>query len=131
VRGDIFNKVEGFARELIPLIRKYGPERTAIIITFVRANETLFLLANYFSEWYMLPSYHQFKGNECDLVVVCGVDAGYFKFPARDLPDDSCPNTTFVALTQGSQATGRSSQRPRTLYALHRYTNNISDSQCP
>jgi superfamily I DNA and RNA helicase len=47
-----------------------------------------------------VSTYHQFKGNERDLVIVYGVDAGYLEFLGRDLPDDTCPNTTFVALTR-------------------------------
>jgi hypothetical protein len=111
------------SRHLVPLIRKYGPECTAIIAPSVRQNPALSSLTNHLSEEYGLPiavliaddiplgdkvlqgkicvsTYHAFKGNERDLVIVYGVDAGYFDFLARDLPDDTCPNTTFVALTR-------------------------------
>ncbi|KAJ4208347.1 hypothetical protein NW767_001451 [Fusarium falciforme] len=46
---------------------------------------------------------HQFKGNERDLVVVFGIDASYFKNFGRHLPDDRCPNETFVALTRAKE----------------------------
>jgi superfamily I DNA/RNA helicase len=47
-----------------------------------------------------VSTYHQFKGMERDLVFVYGADSGYFTFIGRDLPDDRCPNATFVALTR-------------------------------
>ncbi|KAG8768470.1 hypothetical protein FS842_007920 [Serendipita sp. 407] len=47
-----------------------------------------------------VTTYHQFKGSERDLVIVYGADASYFRFLGRDLPDDRCPNATFVALTR-------------------------------
>ncbi|QDS73261.1 hypothetical protein FKW77_004653 [Venturia effusa] len=126
MHGNMFEQVKAFAHELVPLIEEYGPERTAIIAPHVRSNTALSMLTNLLSERYKLPiavsisdevslvdqvingkicvtTYHQFKGSERDLVIVCGVDASYFKFLARDLPDDSCPNTTFVALTRAKQ----------------------------
>ncbi|KAE9976029.1 hypothetical protein BLS_002279 [Venturia inaequalis] len=126
MHGDMVDQVKAFADELLPLIQKYGPEKTAIIAPHVRSNWKLSVLANYLSERHKFPiavsisdevslqdevingkicvtTYHQFKGSERDLVIVCGVDASYFNFLARDLPDDSCPNTTFVALTRARQ----------------------------
>lgn len=50
-----------------------------------------------------VSTYHQFKGNERDLVIVYGADASYFEYMARDLPDNICPNTTFVALTRAKK----------------------------
>lgn len=122
IHGDTFDQAKAFAHELVPLIEKYGPEQTAIIAPHVRSNKALSALTNFLSERYKLPiavsisdevslvdevingkicvtTYHQFKGSERDLVIVCGVDASYFEFLARDLPDDSCPNAIFVALT--------------------------------
>jgi hypothetical protein len=122
LHGDVFNK-ESIAQHLVPLIHQYGPECTAILAPSVRRNKSLSLLTNYLSEVHSIPiavsilddvplddrvlrgkicvsTYHQFKGNERDLVIVYGVDARYFHFQARDLPNDTCPNTTFVALTR-------------------------------
>ncbi|KAF1850353.1 P-loop containing nucleoside triphosphate hydrolase protein [Cucurbitaria berberidis CBS 394.84] len=122
LHGNVFDPVS-FTRHLLPLIHQYGPERTAILAPSVDRNRPLALLTNYLSEVHGIPiaepisdevqledrvlqgkicvsTYHQFKGNERDLVIVYGVDASYFKFVARDLPDDTCPNTTFVALTR-------------------------------
>lgn len=116
-------KVNELARTLIPLIRKYGPERTVILSPSVRRNHTLALFSNLLTEKYKIPvavstsddvtldglviggkvcvsTYHQFKGNERDLVIVYGVDNSYFDVLGRDLPDDVCPNTIFVALTR-------------------------------
>ncbi|KAI8933061.1 hypothetical protein NX059_009706 [Plenodomus lindquistii] len=111
---------------LISLIHEYGPENTAILAPSVRQNPQLVLLTNYLSEVHEIPiavsiaddiplednvlrgkicvtTYHQFKGNERDLVIVYGVDDSYFKFLGRDLPDDTCPNATFVALTRARE----------------------------
>lgn len=122
LHGDISN-IWSISKHLIPLIRQYGPENTAILTPSVRKNVPLSLLTNYLSEVHSMPiavsiaddiplddqvlrgkicvsTYHQFKGNERDLVIVYGVDAGYFQFLARDLPDDTCPNGIFVALTR-------------------------------
>ncbi|KUI65081.1 hypothetical protein VM1G_01289 [Cytospora mali] len=122
IYGDVFNP-HGIADHLVPLIHKYGPDQTAIITPAVRGNWALSELTNLLSRRHRLPvavsisdevnldddvlagkicvsTYHQFKGNERDLVIVYGADAGYFTFFAPDLPDDRCPNATFVALTR-------------------------------
>lgn len=122
VHGDVFD-IKNMARHLVPLIRKYGPANTAILAPFLRANRPLSSFTNHLSGSYDLPvavaisdevsldedvvagkisvsTIHQFKGNERNLVIVYGVDAGYFNFMGRDLPDDQCPNSIFVALTR-------------------------------
>ncbi|TID25691.1 putative p-loop containing nucleoside triphosphate hydrolase protein [Venturia nashicola] len=126
MHGDMDGRVWAMADKLVPLIEKYGPECTAIIAPHIKSNGPLTILTNILSEHYKLPiavsisdevtlqdevisgkicvtTYHQFKGSERDLVIVCGVDASYFTYLARDLPDDSCPNSTFVALTRARQ----------------------------
>ncbi|KAF5969410.1 p-loop containing protein [Fusarium coicis] len=45
-----------------------------------------------------ISTMHQFKGRERKLITLLRIDASYFQFFGRDLPDDSCPNETFVAL---------------------------------
>lgn len=50
-----------------------------------------------------VSTYHQFKGSERRCVIVYGADASYFNFMGRDLPDDRCPNATFVALTRARE----------------------------
>ncbi|CAL3970714.1 unnamed protein product [Diplocarpon coronariae] len=122
MHGNIFD-IETVARKLIPLIRRYGSARTAILAPSVRSNGALSSLTNHLSGFYGLPvavstsdevsldekvvagkisvsTFHQFKGNERDLVIVYGADAGFFEFQARDLPDDRCPNSIFVGLTR-------------------------------
>lgn len=47
-----------------------------------------------------ISTIHQFKGSERDLVILFGIDNSFFKYFGRDLPDDSCPNDVFVALTR-------------------------------
>jgi hypothetical protein len=110
-------------QNLVQLIYRYGPKNTVILAPAVRNNKPLQLLANRLCKTYGFPiavpndddspqdvrvlhgklyvsTYHQFKGSERDLVIVYGIDASYFDYLARDLPDDRCPNTTFVALTR-------------------------------
>lgn len=122
VHADLFD-VAALAKFLMPLIKMYGPERTAILTPFVRNNKLISRLTNLLSKKYgikiavsisddvalddlvlsgklVLSTYHQFKGNERDLVIVYGVDNAYFKFLGRDLPDNKCPNEIFVALTR-------------------------------
>ncbi|KAF5533933.1 hypothetical protein FPHYL_13535 [Fusarium phyllophilum] len=43
------------------------------------------------------------KCRERKLVILLGIDASYFQFFGRDLPDDGCPNEVFVALTRSLQ----------------------------
>jgi len=108
---------------LLPLIRKYGAEGTAIIAPHVDSNRALSMFTNLLSQEHNVPvsipisdegtlddailsgklcvsTYHQFKGNERDLFIVYGVDESYFTYIARDTPDNCCPNATFVALTR-------------------------------
>jgi hypothetical protein len=111
------------ANYLLPFIHKYGAEQTAFLAPSVRRNPPLQQLINHLSERHgilvaepqsddspldddvlrgkvCLCTYHQFKGKERNLVIIYGIDEGYFDFHARDLPDNLCPNTTFVALTR-------------------------------
>ncbi len=111
-------EVSSLAQHLVPLIRQYSPERTAILAPSVRQSKPVQMLTNYLSETLgmlvaepqsddasldenvlrgkiCVSTYHQFKGNERDLVVAYGVDAGYFAFHAKDLPDDVLPERDF------------------------------------
>jgi superfamily I DNA/RNA helicase len=121
IRADLWNAIE-LADRLAPLIREYGYDQTAILSPSVRRNPTLSAFTNQLSKLKIPVSiplsddgpldesvtngkvcastYHQFKGSERDLVIVYGADAGYFDYIGRDLPDDRCPNETFVALTR-------------------------------
>jgi hypothetical protein len=125
MHGDVFD-IKTIARQLVPLIRQYGPARTAILSPSIRAKVPLAMLTNHLSGFYGLPvavsisdevsldehviggkicvsTFHQFKGNERDLVIVYSADAGYFKFFGRDLPDDRCPNSIFVGFTRAQK----------------------------
>ncbi|KAH0490938.1 hypothetical protein TgHK011_002384 [Trichoderma gracile] len=111
------------AKELLPLIERYGAKNTAIIAPAIRNNKPLRNLANILVEKFGVPiaeptddegplkddvikgkmcisTIHQFKGRERDLVIVLGIDASFFKYAGRHLPDDRCPNEAFVALTR-------------------------------
>ncbi|KAL7804678.1 P-loop containing nucleoside triphosphate hydrolase protein [Trichoderma aethiopicum] len=119
---DPFNEYK-LAKELLPLIKHHGAKNTAIIAPAVRNNKPLKRLANVLVEKLGVPiaepiddegplhddvikgklcisTIHQFKGRERDLTIVFGMDASFFKYAGRHLPDDRCPNEVFVALTR-------------------------------
>lgn len=118
------------AKKLWPLIKQYGAENTAVLSPSVRQRGLkrgpLQKVVNMLSKKYGVPIHvppgeeaplndkvidgklcvstvHQFKGNERDLVIVFGIDASYFQMLGRHLPDDRCPNETFVALTRAKE----------------------------
>ncbi|QKD51235.2 P-loop containing nucleoside triphosphate hydrolase protein [Fusarium oxysporum Fo47] len=114
------------ARAISPLVKRYKPENCVIIAPSVRTRGPLQALTNALTQVYDLPIHvppdeetplndkvingklcistiHQFKGRERKLVILLGIDASYFEFFGRDLPDDSCPNEAFVALTRSLQ----------------------------
>ncbi|KAF5574447.1 p-loop containing protein [Fusarium pseudoanthophilum] len=114
------------AGAISPLIKRYKPENCVIIAPSIRTKGPLQNLTNALAHVYGLPinvppdeetplddvvingklcisTIHQFKGRERKLVILLGIDASYFQFFGRDLPDDSCPNEIFVALTRSLQ----------------------------
>jgi hypothetical protein len=118
--------VQSILNRIFPLIEQYGPENSAIIAPSVVQNRSLSLLSNTLSRKYGVPvadpiweegpldprtlngkltvgTYHQMKGSERDLVVVLGMDASYFTYAGRGLPQDQCPNAVYVALTRARQ----------------------------
>ncbi|KZT26156.1 P-loop containing nucleoside triphosphate hydrolase protein [Neolentinus lepideus HHB14362 ss-1] len=115
-----------FLDKLVPVIEQYGPENTAILAPSVRLDTELAHLENELCKRWRYPiaisldddsplndkvlenklaisTYHQFKGSERDLVIVCGVDNLYFKIFGKDLPTDCCPRAVYVALTRAIQ----------------------------
>ncbi|KAG5777542.1 hypothetical protein H9Q71_004774 [Fusarium xylarioides] len=114
------------AGAISPLIKRYKPENCVIIAPSIRTRGPLQGLTNALAQVYGLPinvppdeeaplddivingklcicTIHQFKGRERKLVILLGIDASYFQFFGRDLPDDGCPNEVFVALTRSLQ----------------------------
>ncbi|GAP85660.1 putative P-loop containing nucleoside triphosphate hydrolase protein [Rosellinia necatrix] len=114
------------AKKLSSLINRYGPENSAILAPAVRKGGPLKDVVNILSKDFHVPialstddeaplddrvidgkvcisTIHQFKGSERDLVVLFGIDSSFFEYYGRQLPDDSCPNETFVALTRAAQ----------------------------
>jgi len=51
----------------------------------------------------VFSTFHTVKGRQRKYVFVVGMDHSYFKFYARNLPRDICPNTIYVASTRASQ----------------------------
>lgn len=125
LNADIFD-VDALLDHILPIIHKYSPENCAIVAPSLRNNPPLALLTNVLSLKHKIPvavsafeeapldldvlrgkvavsTYHQFKGSERKAVIVYGADASYFDFLGRDLPDDRCPNATFVALTRACE----------------------------
>ncbi|ETS04822.1 P-loop containing nucleoside triphosphate hydrolase protein [Trichoderma reesei RUT C-30] len=119
---DPFDKYT-LAKELLPLIKHYGAKNTAIIAPAIRNNKPLKSLANVLVEKFGVPiaepidedgplnddvikgklcisTIHQFKGRERELVILSGMDASFYRYAGRHLPDDRCPNEVFVALTR-------------------------------
>lgn len=114
------------AKKLILIIRRYGARNTAILAPSIRNQIPLRNLVNELAEKYAVPiavsiadenplhdkvtngklivsTIHQFKGSERDVIVLLGVDASYFKFFAKGIPDSKCPNEIFVALTRAKE----------------------------
>ena len=48
----------------------------------------------------VFSTFHSVKGRQRKYVFVVGFDHSYFKFYARNLPRDKCPNTLYVACTR-------------------------------
>ncbi|KAL7942692.1 P-loop containing nucleoside triphosphate hydrolase protein [Trichoderma barbatum] len=117
------SRSNSLAKKLSLLISQYGAENTAILAPYVRKNKALGKLANVLAEKYHVPiaepidddspldertvdgklcisTIHQFKGRERDLVILLDMESSFFDFFGRDLPDDTCPNEIFVALTR-------------------------------
>ncbi|KXJ84766.1 hypothetical protein Micbo1qcDRAFT_181372 [Microdochium bolleyi] len=124
IHADVF-KVNLLAEELVPLIRQYGVENTAILGISVRTNRRISKLTNHLTVKgdmsvaqpvledmalddqvihgkICVSTIHQFKGSERELVILYGLDDYYFKI-APDQPDDRCPNDIFVALSRSSR----------------------------
>ncbi|PNP55436.1 hypothetical protein THARTR1_04266 [Trichoderma harzianum] len=116
-------RINALAKELSALIKQYGAENSAIVAPSVRKNIPLIKLANVLKKKYDIPiaeptdydspvdkrtldgklaisTIHGFKGRERDLVILLDIDASFFRYLGRDLPDNTCPNEVFVALTR-------------------------------
>jgi len=61
----------------------------------------------------VFSTFHSVKGRQRNYVFVVGFDHSYFKFYARNLPNDVCPNTIYVACTRAMKG----------LYVLENDTN--------
>ncbi|KAL6903970.1 P-loop containing nucleoside triphosphate hydrolase protein [Trichoderma evansii] len=75
--------VNTLSKEIFSLIKTYGAKNSAILSPSIRNNMPF------------VSNIHQFKGCERDLVILFGIDASYFKYFGRDIPDDRCPNEIF------------------------------------
>ncbi|KAF7557318.1 hypothetical protein G7Z17_g812 [Cylindrodendrum hubeiense] len=114
------------AKELSTLIKHYGARNSAILAPSILKNGPLKRVTNILSRKYHIPiavpiddeaplhekvtdgkmclsTIHQFKGSERDLIILFGLDSSFFSYFGRDLPDDSCPNQAFVALTRAAK----------------------------
>lgn len=114
------------AKKLLPFIERYGAKNSAVLVPSIRTNKPLRGLTNRLAKQYRkqiavstdqealldermirgkmcVSTIHQFKGSERDLVVLLGIDALFFRYFGRHLPDDRCPNEVFVALTRAAK----------------------------
>ena len=143
---------------LLDKIMHYGPTNCAILSPSVRRSADTAYLARFSTSLSMaqchipvwasvyddtalrekvtrgklvISTYHQFKGAERDLIIVFGADATWFDFYGRELPDDSCPNPIFVALTRARKEliiihSGKASPLPfMDIAALSTYANIV------
>lgn len=115
--------INALAKKLAALIKQYGAKNSAIIAPSVRKNGRLIKLVNILAMKYGIPiaqpieydspvdkrildgklsisTIHGFKGRERDLVILLDIDSSFFRYLGRDLPDNTCPNEVFVALTR-------------------------------
>ncbi|KAL7956226.1 P-loop containing nucleoside triphosphate hydrolase protein [Trichoderma compactum] len=118
--------INALAKKLAALIKQYGAKNSAIIAPSVRRNRRLIKLVNILAKKYGIPiaqpieydspvdkrildgklsisTIHGFKGRERDLVILLGIDSSFFRYLGRDLPDHTCPNEVFVALTRAAE----------------------------
>ena len=51
----------------------------------------------------VFSTFHSVKGRQRKYVFVVGFDNAYFRFNARTLPRDVCPNTLYVAATRATE----------------------------
>ncbi|MGA1049604.1 MAG: hypothetical protein ACO3UU_16490, partial [Minisyncoccia bacterium] len=51
----------------------------------------------------VFSTFHSVKGRQRKYVFIVGFDNAYFRFNARTLPRDVCPNTLYVAATRATQ----------------------------
>ncbi|KIM25257.1 hypothetical protein M408DRAFT_26449 [Serendipita vermifera MAFF 305830] len=115
-----------FVAFILPYIEKYGPENTAFLAPSVKSNRPLAKIVNSLCRLHKKPfsepisddgrldeditrgkipiaTYHQFKGDERDFVIIFGADASYFRYYARTSPDNECPNALYVAISRGKK----------------------------
>ncbi|KAL7911603.1 P-loop containing nucleoside triphosphate hydrolase protein [Trichoderma velutinum] len=118
--------INALAKKLSALIKRYGAKNSAIIAPSVRKNGPLIKLANILNKKNGIPiaqpsdsdspvdkrtlegklsisTIHGFKGRERDLIILLGMDSSFFGYLGRDLPDNTCPNEVFVALTRAME----------------------------
>ncbi|KAL6799810.1 P-loop containing nucleoside triphosphate hydrolase protein [Trichoderma sp. SZMC 28012] len=115
--------INALAEKLSVLIKQYGAKNSAIIAPSVQKNWPLAKLVKILVKRYGIPiaqpfeydspvykstlgrklsisTIHGFKGRERDLVILLDIDSSFFRYHGRDLPDNTCPNEVFVALTR-------------------------------
>lgn len=51
----------------------------------------------------VFSTFHQSKGRERRIAIIIGLDGGYSRTYARDLPETECPPPAYVACTRGSE----------------------------
>ena len=51
----------------------------------------------------VFSTFHSVKGRQRKYVFVLGFDQGYMRFYGRDLPQDQCPSTLYVACTRATE----------------------------
>uniref|UniRef100_A0A6C0JNL7 Uncharacterized protein n=1 Tax=viral metagenome TaxID=1070528 RepID=A0A6C0JNL7_9ZZZZ len=125
IRNTKYNTERIIAAEISKILEKYSPDDIFILASSVKGvNSNVRQLENMLVErgipCYVpmiekdkiderviekkiaFSSFHSIKGRQRRFVFVVGFDNSYFKFYARNLPRDKCPNTLYVACTRAT-----------------------------
>lgn len=107
--GPKYNKLPVLILE--NLIKKYMPD----IPVYVPLSDEGKVDETIISNKLAFLSFHQSKGLERKVVFVFNFDNSYFKYYEKDLPQDKCPNTLYVATTRATER----------LILIHQSTNDF------
>jgi hypothetical protein len=66
-------------------------------------SETSSIKSNVIKNKVIFASFHQSKGRERKLVIVCGFDQSYFKYYNKTADPSQCPSTLYVAATRATE----------------------------
>lgn len=95
--------VRGKTRSILEMANYCTDQKVPI---YISKNESEDLKENVTAGKVVFTTFHQSKGRERDVVVVYGMNHGYFQYYNRDIPEshwNRCPNTYYVACTRAKR----------------------------